>query len=71
MNYPEGYVQKGDNQKVAILEESHSQSFFYITQRSIQKVKRDMTKSKKSAKKFEKLVNLQQLFFFFCNTFTC
>ena len=56
--YPKGYVRKCDNLKVAILKEPQPQSFFYIIQRSIQKVKRDLTRSKRSTDKSEKLVNL-------------
>ena len=71
MIYSEGYVQKGDNQKVATYEVLHPQSFFHTIQWSIQKVKHDLVRSKRSTNKSEMLMNLQRLLFFFCVTSTC
>ena len=70
MNYPEGYVQKGEYQKVTIRNVSHPQIFFCMTQGLFSKVKHDMTRSKISANKSEKLVNHHRLFFLFCDIFT-
>ena len=69
-DHSEGSIQKGDNQKVATLEVPHRQRLFHTIQWSFKKVKHDLTRSKRSADKFEKLMNLQQLLFFFCVTFT-
>ena len=59
MTHPEGYIQKGDHQKDVSHEVLHLQSFFYTIQGSDSKVKYDVTRSKRSADKSEKLVNYQ------------
>ena len=71
MNYPESYVQKGDDWKVTILEVPHPQSFLCTIQGSISKVKRDVTRSKRSTDKSKKLVNYQCYFSSSVELFTC
>ena len=62
IKYLKSYVQKGEYQKGTILKVSHSQNFFCTTQGLFSKFKYDITRSKRSADKSEKLVNHQGLF---------
>ena len=71
VNSLEGYFQNGNFQKINSHEVSHPQSFFCTIHGSFLKVKLDETRSKRSADKYEKLVNHQRLVFFFCDISTC